>query len=296
MIRKHWLINALGQRYDFTDRNSIISPDTFLYNPSGFGFTRQYTSLVVGNSELVTSQQFRLTDIRGELLFFAGTTGGMYEDYQKFIQFAKYKPLEFHYQTPNELTSYFCDVIFTTAEKGEVSTDHVLHVPVIFHRLTEWLDSTSYTVTLYNETIGDGKYYPLERPYHYAGTNLSGTPINNVGTDDVGFILTIDGEVQNPQFTLTQYGESYGICKINGTYDFLQIDSVERTEKIYAERNGSVITNPEQYQDFTIANGQAYLTWCKFRVGETIFSFTSGNISEFDGTITIQFKNSYATV
>ena len=291
--RKHWLINALGERYDFTKDNSKI----FLNDPQGFGFKRQYTSQKVGNSELITSQQFQLTDIQGDLLFFNNTLGNIYEDYQKFIQFAKYKPLEFHYQTPNELTSYFCDVLFVQADKGEVSAeDGVLHVPVVFHKLTEWLDANDYTITLYNEPIGEGKYYELVRPYHYAGTNLSGTPINNIGTDDVGFILTIDGEVQNPQFTLTQYGDSYGVCKINGTYDFIQIDSVERTEKIYAERNGSVITNPEQYQDFTIRNGNAYLTWCKFRVGETIFSFTCGNIDTFDGTIEISFKNSYVTV
>lgn len=290
--RKHWLINALGDKYEFTNQNSKI----FLNNPQGFGFRRQYTSQKVGNSELITSQQFTLADIQGELLFYADTVGAMYEDYQQFIQFAKYKPLEFHYQTPNQLTSYYCDVLFIQADKGEVNTDGMLHIPVVFHKLTEWLDDTDYTVVLRNVPIGEGKYYELVRPYHYAGTNLSGTPIVNSGTDDVGFIITIDGEVQNPQFTLTQYGDSYGICKINGTYDYLQIDSVERTEKIYAERNGSVITNPEQYQDFTIRNGNAYLTWCKFRVGETTFSFTAGNIDTFDGTVTIQFKNSFVTV
>ena len=290
--RKHWLINALGDKYEFTNQNSKI----FLNNPQGFGFRRQYTSQKVGNSELITSQQFTLTDIQGELLFYADTVGAMYEDYQQFIQFAKYKPLEFHYQTPNQLTSYYCDVLFIQADKGEVNTDGMLHIPVIFHKLTEWLDDTDYTVVLRNVPIGEGKYYELVRPYHYAGTNLSGTPIVNSGTDDVGFIITIDGEVQNPQFTLTQYGDSYGICKINGTYDYLQIDSVERTEKIYAERNGSVITNPEQYQDFTIRNGNAYLTWCKLRVGETTFSFTAGNIDTFDGTVTIAFKTSFVTV
>ena len=291
--RKHWLINALGERYDFTNENS----KWFLENPKGFGFKRAYSSQSVGNSELITSQQFTLTDIQGELLFYADSTGSKYEDYQNFIQFAKYKPLEFHYQTPNQLTSYFCDVLFVQADKGEVSPeDSMLHIPVTFHKLTEWLDDTDYTVVLRNEPIGEGKYYELIRPYHYAGTNLSGTPIVNNGTDDVGFILTIDGEVSNPQFMLTQYGDSYGICKINGTYDFLQIDSVERTEKIYAERNGSVITNPEQYQDFTIRNGNAYLTWCKFRVGETLFSFTCGNIDTFDGTIQINFKNSFVSV
>lgn len=290
--RKHYLINALGNRYDFTDKARPV----FFHNPQGLGFQRQYTSQIVGNSELVTSQQFVLTDIQGEILFYDTSNGSKYEDYQKFIQFIKYKPIEFHQQTPNELTSYYCDVLITQVDKSEVSTDNVLHVPIVFHRLTEWLNDEDYNITLTNTITGTGKEYPLERPYHYAGTGLAGTPIFNNGTDDVGFIITITGEVQNPQFTLTQFGEQYGICKINGTYDFVQIDSVERTEHIYLELNGSAITNPERYQDFTIRNGASYLTFTKFKVGETLFAFTCGNIDTFDGTINITFKNSYASV
>lgn len=290
--RKFWIINSLGNKYELTNKNHKV----FLNVPQGFGLSRSFTSLKVGNSELVTSQMFNLTDITGELLFYSESNGSKYQDYQDFIQFIKYKPLEFHYKTPNILTSYYCDVLLTSLSKGEVGRDGILRVPIVMHRLTEWLDASDYSITISNEQIEDGKYYPLIRPYHYAGTDLSNTPINNNGTDDVGFIIEINGEVQNPQFTLTQFGEQYGICKINGTYDYVMIDSVERTESIYLERNGSVITNPEQYQDFTIRNGSAYLTWTKLRVGETIFSFTSGNIDTFDGAVTIRFKNSWASV
>ena len=292
MYRRFWLINALGNRYDFTDLNTT----SFLNNPLGLGFQRTYTSLVVGNSELITSQQFRLTDIQGELMFYDGTTGDKYQQYQNFIQFAKFKPLELHYQTPNNLKSYYCDVLFVQADKTEVKSNSILSVPVIFHRLTEWLNDEDYSIVLTNTPVDDGKYYDLIRDYHYAGTTLQNTPINNNGTDDIGFIIEINGECQNPQFTITQGGELYGICKINGTYDYVMIDSVERTESMYLERNGSAITNPEQYQDFTIRNGASYLTWCKFRVGESIFNLTMGNIDTFDGTVVIRFKNAYATV
>lgn len=291
--RKHWLINALGERYDFTERESEV----FLSNPQGFGFQRQYSAMNVGNSELVTAQQFVLTDINGELLFFNPSVGGKYEDYQEFIRFAKFKPLEFHYQTPNELQSYHCDVIFVQADKTEVDLDNILHVPVTFHRLTEWLTDEDKIYTLDNSPIGEGKHHDLVYDYHYAGTNLSNSILVNDGTDDIGFILEIIGDaVQNPQFTLSQNGEIYGICKINGTYDYVMVDSVERTEQIYLELNGAAITNPERFQDFTVRNGSAYLTWCKLRVGSTNFAFTCGNIDTFSGEVKISFKNSYATV
>ena len=289
--RKFWLINTLGNRYDFTE-----NIDIFLNNPQGLGFRRNFTSITVGNSELVTSQQFQLTDVQGELLFMGNTNGEKYESYQKFVQFAKYKPLELHYKTPNNLLSYHCDIIFTQLDKSEVGQDGILRCPVTFHRLTEWLTDQDEVYVFNNNPLDEGKFHDLIYDYHYAGTNLSNSVINNNGTDDVGFILEIIGEVENPQFSLTQGGETYGICKINGTYDYVQIDSVERTESIYLEQNGSVVTNPEQYQDFTIANGQSYLTWLKLKVGQSQFSFTSGNIDTFDGTVKIRFKNSFATI
>lgn len=291
--RKHWLVNALGERYDFTDKDR---GEVFLSNPTGFGFQRQFSSMIVGNSELVTSTQFTLTDITGELLFYKSSVGGKYEDYQRFIQFAKFKPLEFHYQTPNELTSYHCDVLFTQADKSEVEVDNILHVPIVFHRLTEWLTDEDKVYTLDNSPIGDGKYHNLVYDYNYAGTNLSNGVLTNDGTDDIGFIVEIIGNCQNPQFSLAQNGEIYGICKINGTYDYVMIDSVERTESIYLERNGASITNPERFQDFTIRNGASYLTWCKLKVGESRFAFTCGNIDTFSGIVKISFKNSYASV
>lgn len=291
MYRKFWLINSLGDKYDFTTKKVL------LYTPQGLGFSRQYSALAVGNSEMVTSQQFKLTDIMGELLFNYDNNGINYQEYQNFIQFAKFKPLELHYQTPNELVGYHCDVIFISAEKTEISyEDKMLHVPVVFHRLTEWLTDQDNVYSFNNDPLDEGKYHDLVYDYHYSGTNLSGSPITNNGTDDVGFIIEINGNCTNPQFSLTQGGETYGICKINGTYDYVMIDSVERTESIYLELNGASITNPEQYQDFTIANGQSYLTWCKLRVGTSIFAFTCGDIENFTGTVTIKFKNSFATV
>lgn len=291
--RKHWLINSLGQRYDFTEDNSKL----LFSRPQGFGFRREYETIKVGNSELVMSQQFDLTDITGQLLFYRNQDAGdIYQDYRDFIGFVKFKPLMFFQLTPNDINPFYCDVLLTNIDKPDIGENGILSVNVTFHRLTEWLDAEDYTIVLTNEPTGEGKYYPLVRPYHYAGTDLSNTPINNNGTDDVGFILEINGECQNPQFTITQNGEQYAVCKINGTYDYVLINSVERTESIYLERNGSTISNPEQYQDFTIRNGLSYLTWCKFRVGKSIISITMGNIDSFDGTIVIKFKNSYVSV
>lgn len=310
--RKFWIINSLGDRYDLTADNATV----FLNDPEGFGFQRQYSSVKVGISELVTSSEFVLTDIEGELLFFDSLNGVKYQHYENFIQFAKYKPLEFHYETPNNIDSYHCEVLFVQAEKGEVGEDGILRIPVVFHRLTEWLTDTTYTIVLTNDPLGTGKFHNAQgvspymlhyvstdedhlsslAHYQYIGTTLDDTVIYNEGTDDVGFKVEVDGSIQNFGFNLTQDGEVYGKCQINGTFDKIIIDSVERSESIYLENNGSVIANPEQYQDFTIRNGSAYLTWCKLKVGESRLGITAGELSSFTGTITITFNQSFVTV
>lgn len=299
--RKHWLINSIGERYDFTN----IDFKVFLNDPAGFGFRRTYSSMTVGNSEIVTASQFQLTDLTGDLLFYDSTIASKYEQYQRFIQFCKYKPLEFHYQTPNDNQSYYAEVLFTQATKGEVSRDGVLHIGVTFHRLTQWLNDVSTIYVMDNSPINKGKYHDLEYNYAYAGTNLSNTKIINLGTDDVGFLIKVKGREENGvitetfsnmRFTLSQNGEEYGICQINGEYNLAVIDSVEKTESIYLERNGASIVMPEQYQDFTVANGHAYLTWIKLKVGESIFNFKCDDTENFGGTVTLQFKNSYASV
>lgn len=293
MFRDFWIVNSLNQTYELSNQDTRA----FFNTPSGLGFKRIYESKKVGNSEIIVSQELSLTDISGEMVFYYDNIALSYNEYQEFIKFMSYAPLTLHYKTPNELTSYHCDILFIQADKSEVSHgDSMLHVPVTFHRLTEWLTDEDKVYVLDNRPLDDGKYHNLIYDYHYAGTNLSNSVITNDGTDDIGFVLEITGRCQNPQFTLSQNGEIYGICKINGTYDYVMIDSVERSEHIYLENNGASISNPERFQDFNIRNSASYLTWCKLKVGASDFAFTCGNIDVFDGTINISFKTSFASV
>lgn len=292
-FREFWLTNSLNEIFHLTDQKTKI----LFSSPSGLGFTKTYDYEKVGNSQIVIDEQLELPDVSGEIIFFNDSLGSMYNDYSKFIEFISHEPVTLHYRIPSDLTDYYSEVIITRLEKSEVNNQtNYLSCPITFHRLTEWLTNDDYVIVLTNTTSDTGKFYALEREYHYAGTDLSGTEIFNNGTNEVGFQLTINGEIQNPQFTLTQDGKQYGICKINGTYDFVMINSNERDEQIYLERNGSVISSPEQYQDFTVADGESLLTWCKLKVGKSIFSFNSGNIDVFNGYIEIRFKKAYISV
>lgn len=291
-FRKLWLVNSLGNTYELSNPENKV----FLDGPSGLGFETDYESERLGNSEVVTYSDTKTKDISGDLLFFLDSNGFIYNEYQNFIQFIKFKPLELHYKTPNQMSSYYSEVIITELNKSENTREGYMRCPIVFHRTTNWFNDEDFTIVLTNTREGSGKSYPIDRPYHYSGTNLSNTPIVVKGTDSTGFILEINGTVQNPYFALTQGIDRYGVCKINGTYDYVLINSNDQAESIYLERNGVPVANPEQYQDFSIRDGVAFLTWIKLKVGENIFTFNCGNMDSFNGTITIRYKNSYISV
>lgn len=289
-VRKFWLVNSLNEVYN------LSQDKIFFYQPKGLGFGVDYASQKLGNSELLLSNSYSLDDVGGELLFMQDTLEEKYQKYKEFINFIVRKPLELHYQMPGSNEDYYSNVLFIQADKEEVKEDGILRIPCVFHRTTEWLTTKDYVLTLTNTALENGKEYPLVRPYHYAGSSLTNTKIENKGTSDTGFSFSIDGRVENPQFTLSQNGEVYGICKLDGTFDFVQIDSNDLTESIYLEYNGAFLSNPHSYQDFSIRNGISYLTWCKLKVGTSVFVFNCSNIDTFNGKITIIFKNSYVSV
>lgn len=308
--RKMWLVNASGNRYDFTDINRKV----FLNTPMGFGFTRSYTTKREGSAEKVTSLFFSLMDITGELLFYDALPGQMYRSYQEFIQFCKYRPLEFHYQTPNQIgdESWYSDVLFVSAEKNEADKDRgLLPVMVTFHRLSQWQPTTPNVIEMTGVLVGtDGKQYNalgdspynLKRPYNYIGTDLTGKKIINTGTEDVGFIIEIgpyddpDFSVTNPMFSISQNGELYAACALDGTFGYVYINSTDGHESmVLRNTSGIVLSNPESYQDFTVVNGLSYVTWCKLIPGESVFSYQDES-STFTGKITIQYRDSYPTI
>ncbi len=352
--RKFWLVNSLGEKYYLTDEKKS---KTFLNTPSGFGFKANYKTRKINNSELLITEGLDMVDISGELVFYGDSPNIIYEDYQKFISFIRFKPLEFHYLTPNfvddERYSFYANVIISQVSKGEMSQNGVLSVQINIHRLSQWLDSSEHVYTLSNSMqleeaappydatktygIGDrvqrtiihngdeikktfkciaqidtpeeyndthwemiqyGKNYPLMRPYYYLSDNFgSGLEINNTGTDDVGFVFTVNGVIENPMFSLYQNNVLYGLCALKGTYSHVIVDSVDGETYIYLEdEDGIVISNPEQRQAFDVRDGIANFTWCRLNVGKSIFVLSAGNLEEFAGTVEVAFKNSYFSV
>lgn len=289
MYRKLWLVNGNGEQFTFTEQNS----KAFLNNISGMGFSKTINTTSYGNALKVNSSSYSFMQIGGEILFY-DKVNKAYEDYFNFIKFISLEPLKLFYLPPNTLTPYFCDVELLTANKGEYNTNGTLSVPVSLQTKTHWLTSEKTEIVLTNGIVGVGKHYDLTRDYYYVGTNLSGYEITNNGSDEIGIEVLIEGDVTNPIWSLSQNGETYGTCKITGSYDVVRVNSVDSEEEIYLELDGSTIANPSRYQDLSISGG--VLTFIKLKTGTSTFAFSCGNIESFTGTVTIKFNQSYISV
>lgn len=290
--RRFWLINSLGNRYDFT----LKEHDVFLDSPQGLGFKKTITTQRIGDDEIITDEQYELPTVTGDILFLAANDYA-YEEYRNFIDFIKHTPLVLHYQTPNSQYSYYMNCQITNLEKTEYDSDgRYLQCPITFTGNSLWLNAQNTVLEVSNNETGEGKYYPLERPYYYSGSSLTDITLNNLSDIPVGFIFEVIGDVTNPKLTVLQNDVSYGIIKINGSFDYLKVDTNDSSESIYLEKDGNEIANPVSYQDLDAADGISQLTFFKLKVGESRLSFTCDSIASFDGNIKLVWQDKRISV
>lgn len=295
-VRQLWLINSKGDKYDLNAKNH------FLYQPNGLGFQKAYSSNQIGNSEEITDEMFRMVDVGGEILFNGSNNEYSYQYYDGFIDFAKYKPLQLHYKTPNKVYGFYSDIVITSIQKSEIDRDGILHCPIVFHRSTQWKNDNTTKLVFANELEEGGKFYDYTYDYHYAGSSLANmNPITNNGTEDCDFIFEIvcaeDESITNPIFTLFQDGKAYGKIKLNGTFGYVKIDSNELNESIYLEDVNRVpIPAPSNCQDFSSFDGETYFTFLKLKVGQSVGVLSASNIDNFDGLVKLTYEEKRATI
>lgn len=289
MYRKFYLKNGIGNTFTLTDKNFKC----FLNNPQGLGFIKTVNGYQLGNVTKITSSVYDFPTISGEILFY-DELGVAYQNYFDFINFISLEPIQLFYTPPNTLTPYYCNIEIIQGDKSEYGTNGILTVPISMQMTSRWYHSSENIIEVKKVYTEDGKHYELERPYHYANTSFSSIEIVNNGSENTGMIFEIDGNVTNPQWSISQSGVAYGSCKINGTYDYVRVNSRDGEQSIYLEKNGSAIANPSVYQDLTITGG--VLTFIKLKTGTSICSFTCGNIESFDGVLKIKYFNTFISV
>lgn len=279
-VRKFWFVNANNVAYQLTSRET----NTFLSNPSGLGFTKNVMLDRVGDEADVLGETASFPMPNGELIFYGDTLAKKYDDYKKFIQFAKIKPLRFYYQTPDSFESSYIDCVIANLDKGEVGTDGCLRCPIQLQGLSFWKNSKENIVKV-EEVIEGGMIFPFTFPFTFEGNSYANIQVQNNGTLDVGFKFEIHDEITNPVLSLYQreYNDDtheyedvkYGEIRINGTYDEIRVDTRDKKQSIYLGLNGSAIANPTSKFDLT-GNGTYDTPFPKLKVGTSKLTFAFG--------------------
>lgn len=286
--REFWLENANGEKY------SLHNLATYANSPSGLGYGVDLSTMRLGNSNLIVSEEYNLGSFSAELLFLEGRLRA-YQQYLNFAHFLYARPIILHYKTPATNAEYRCQVRVTDLQKTEVSEDGIMRCPITMYRQTLWYTAQPNIIEADN-TVEDSKYYPLIRPYHYGYSSMNNMTLTNDGVADTPLLIEIFGECENPMWSLyTADGEQYGACRIIGTFDYLSVDSNDLDENIVLERGGSYLPNAINYQDLTVGSPrEIYVTFLKLHPGASKLVFTMDE--DFSGYCRVTWRHAYATV
>ena len=287
MPRDFWLENSKGETL------SLLSPTIFFNNPDGLGFKTQYSSIKLGTSRLIKRNGYNLESVpaRGDILFTNAETA--YDDYARFVKFISFTPLYLHYKPHKK--SFFCRIEISELGKSEIKQEGYMTCPITFDKLSVWFTDEINVLTRTKRPSAVGKSYPLTRPYHYSSTELRNTKLENTGTVDAPITFEIYGRTTDPTiYIYDESGELYGICKIDGTYDYVKVVSDDLEQDISLRYQDLIYTDAANYQDLSVSNGEVDITFLKAKVGVSTMNFSLG--ADFDGSVIVSWRSAYATV
>lgn len=189
-MRKFYLENKYGMRFDFTYHN-----ETLLTDVSGLGFNNTFTYLKYENFFESLGSTFQVSEITGIITFLAG-----YKGYQKFLDYLSsgQENLKLHYESSESFYTYV-DVVSLT--KSEIKAGG-LQSEIIFNKKSYWIKDRVFEITTSEDT--KGKRYAYTYPYKYADSSLGLLSTVIGGHLPAALVIEILGSVENPSLQIKQ--------------------------------------------------------------------------------------------
>ena len=194
MVRKFGLINENGEEYSFMDLEKYC----LLVDPTGLGMTYDTSYEKVGISFQKNLRQLEQGEISGTAVF------SNYKNYRNLIDFIENSlELRFHYVVPN-VGEYYRDVLIKEISKTEIKPTGFMEETITFECISLWysINEANYIIKA-NEDEIRWNFKWDSRFISYSARNLV---IVNNGHTDAAIRLSIDGEVVNPEISLTVEG------------------------------------------------------------------------------------------
>lgn len=284
MYRKFTLKNEKGAEFNLTD----IENKSFLYKPSGLGYSTDYTFYKFGDTFQVDDSSQRQTEITGELIF------KDYPFYRSFVNFVEEsESLKLFYSIPNNKNyeTYHKTVVLQTIGKTEKNTKTgFLHCDVIFKGLDNWKKEEILFAGEVTTTEAEARY-DFKWDAYLKEYKLNDFIYENVSHAEAGFKLDIKGGITNPRIKIThEDGEVITDIKMLGTLnanDKLSYSTVSDDLYIYIYRNN---TKYNLYQTFPLSRNT--LNFRKLRKGINRIDITADtDVKEIELRIYPEYKS-----
>lgn len=194
MVRKFGLINEKGEEYSFMD----IDKYCLLVDPTGLGMTYDTSYEKVGISFQKNLRQLEQGEISGTAVF------SNYKNYRNLIDFIENSlELRFHYVVPN-VGEYYRDVLIKEISKTEIKPTGFMEETITFECISLWysINEANYIIKANEDEIR----WDFKWDSRFISYSTRSLVIVNNGHTDAAIRLSIDGEVVNPEISLTVEG------------------------------------------------------------------------------------------
>lgn len=299
MYRKFSLVNSDNATWNLTDPLT----KTFANNPDGLGLRTNYNGYRLGNKVRVSGFTYEFINKNFEIIFYGDTQEEIYANYSKFVQFITTGELILLYEIPSDKAVYRIKILINELNKTEIKENGYMSCNFSMTPLSFWEDSQKNTIIINSSTTPSGgantnnlKSYPLTRPYAYAASGFDDIEINTKGNFETPIEITITGEVTDPKYNIyNEDNKLTGVCKLDGSFDLVYINSDEIDEELLLLSNGLILPNPYNYQDIEVGDNETTkITFLTFNKGYNKMTFNLG--STFEGSVKIEWRNRYISI
>lgn len=258
-VRQFTLINAVGEEYDVTNRQVLLT------EPSGLGMKRENNYRRVGNRFFLLSKKRSQVSFQGTLIF---TPPDAYIKYNEFMAFCTKEPLKLKYRPIDNYDYYkargvfpkwdyefYQDVMLESVEKGELTKYGSLESKISLAPLTPWY--RSLTIRSITADTNSGVIWEVFSTWPWAWESSTGRSLSFDSDCHLPSPcrLKIPGPSVNPKWIHYVNGEEYSSgsveCVVPAGH-YLVVDNISESPSItIVNGSGDLVQDVYEDSDFS---------------------------------------------
>lgn len=269
--RQFRLINSVGEEYDLCDLAHVF------YAPDGLGFSRNISTMQVGDAFAPVENKLAQQVIKGEMRF---KSYALYSEFKEFISSGN---LTLAYQPKGLQTWYYRNVEVQRLDKSEIDrTAHRLICPIDFLCFSQWYEKDNAKKTI--DLTGENTVFPLVFPWVFCDAEKNELLLVNERISPAPCKIIISGPCVNPAWTLRQDGRTIASGAMTmsiATGEKLIVDANIESMRIVKETSAGEV-NMYQHSDFSTER------FIYAPTGESKLKFTHSNTSALNITVEVR--------